>query len=98
MGQDGAGASHSRVDRRCIPLVDFGEEMLKAHEAFAERVDLYAQRFGPVSPDTLALLAQAAYFCWFEAEFESDLLSLCGAIGRGCPSAIRLCQQVTAER
>lgn len=98
MTQDVAGPACEFAVHPCIPLVEFAQAMLGAHDAFAERVGHFGHRFGSVSPDTLALLAQAAYFCWFEAEYEADLLSLCLAIGQMKPSSVLICQQISVQR
>ena len=69
------------------------------HDAyFAGRVRRFENRFGPADADTLAVLAQAAYFCWFEKEYEADFLNVCCAIDRGHPTSMYLCLQITPAR
>ena len=84
--------------QRVIKLQEFSKAMLEADDAFADRVRHFERRFGSADADTLAILAQAAYFCWFECEYESDLISICRAIGMGKPTSMYHCVQVSPER
>jgi len=72
---------------------------MRAHDhGFADRVRVFEDRLGQVDCRTLAVLAQAAYFCWFEQEYERDFLEVCRAIGSGVPTSLYLCGQVTPQR
>ena len=88
----------SHVAERIIPLLDFARAMREEDAVFAQRVQAFEERFGPASDDSLSVLAQAAYLCWFEGEFEDDLLSTCKAIGTGRPTHLYLCSQITPAR
>lgn len=84
--------------QRVISIKEFARAMLGADSAFAQRVRTFESRFGEVDADTLAVLAQAAYLCWYECDYASDLLSTCRAIGTAKPTSIHHCAQVTPER
>ena len=62
---------------------------------FAERVAALEGQFGCVSDDMLCVLAQSAYICWYEGEFEDDLMATCRAIGTGKPTYLYLCSQIS---
>jgi hypothetical protein len=72
--------------------------MLEADSAFAERVQHYDEQFGAADADMLAVLAQAAYLCWFHCEHSNDLIETCRAIASGRPTSMHLCLQVTPKR
>jgi hypothetical protein len=72
--------------------------MLTSDAGFAERVRRFEDVFGGTDADSLAVMAQASYFCWFEVEYERDYLEVCRAIGSGKPTSLYLCRQVTPER
>jgi len=77
---------------------EFAQAMLESDEGFAERVRSFEDAFGKADPDTLAVMAQASYFCWFEVEYERDYVEVCRAIGSGKPTSLFLCRQVTPGR
>ncbi len=81
-----------------VPLAQFAKDMLETDVVFADRVRNIEKQFGAADDDTLAVLAQAAYFCWFEFEYENDLVEVCRAIGVGKPTSMHLCLQVSPER
>lgn len=84
--------------QRIVPIRAFARAMRERDAAFAERVRGFESRFGPVDEDTLAVLAQASYFCWFEVEYERDYIEVCRAIGAGSPTSLYLCRQVSPGR
>jgi len=81
-----------------VSIKKFAEAMFETDIVFAERVRKFEKSFGTVDSDTLAVLAQATYFCWFECEYERDYVEVCRAIGTGKPTSLFLCRQVTPER
>jgi hypothetical protein len=81
-----------------IPMADFARAMREADPGFAARVRGYEARFGRADPDTLAVLAQASYYCWFTCDYAPDFLHVCEAIGAGVPTSLRLCGQVSPRR
>jgi hypothetical protein len=86
------------VKQHLISITEFAQALLEADSKFAERVQYFQTRFGIVDLDTLAVLAQATYFCWFEHEYERDYIEVCRAIGTGRPTSLFLCRQVTPAR
>jgi hypothetical protein len=86
------------VTQRIVPMRAFARAMLKSDEGFAERIRRFEDAFGKVDADTLAVMAQASYFCWFEVEYERDYVEVCRAIGSGKPTSLFLCRQVTPKR
>jgi hypothetical protein len=78
------------VRQHVIPMSEFAQAMRKTSESFAKRVGEFE--------DTLAVIAQATYFCWFEVEYERDYLDVCRAIGFGRPTSLNLCGQVSPRR
>ena len=86
------------VPQHTVSLVEFAQAMFEADGGFAERVRAFEERFGPVDDDTLAVLAQAAYFCWHNRQYRDNLMQLCRAIGTGKPTRLFSHCQVTPER
>lgn len=86
------------VRQRIIPMIEFAQAMRKSSESFAKRIREFEAAFGTVDPDTLAVIAQATYFCWFEVEYEKDYFEVCRAIGLGSPTSLYLCGQVSPRR
>lgn len=84
--------------QRVIPIEEFAKAMLEVDDVFAKRVEGFDERFGPSDYQTISVLAQAQYFCWFEREYERDYLEVCRAIGRGKPTSLFLCRQITPAR
>ena len=85
------------IRQRIVDMKEFARAMLAISDRFAERVRDFEAHF-PVNDDTLAVMAQASYFCWFEAEYEQDYTEVCRAIGLGRPTSFYLCRQVTPRR
>lgn len=83
------------VVQQTTSLKLFAQAMCERNESFAQGIRSYEEAFGPVDEDGRALLAQAAYFCWFHGEYQGNLLSTCRAIGSGRASYLYLCGQVT---
>ncbi|HJN15123.1 MAG TPA: hypothetical protein QGH10_06525 [Armatimonadota bacterium] len=81
-----------------IPFLEFAKAMLERDPGFARRVASFEERFGPVSDDMLAVLAQAAYLCWGNLEYRENLREVCRAIGSGEPTSLRYHRQITPER
>ncbi len=81
-----------------IPISEFADAMRESDAIFAERVAAFAERFGCVSHDMLGVLAQSAYICWFECEFEEDLVATCRAIGSCRPTSLYICGQISPQR
>ncbi len=79
-------------------MLDFARAMREADPGFAARVQQFEARFGRADADTLAVLAQASYFCWFTWDYEQGFLRVCEAIGAGKPTSLRLCAQVSPAR
>ena len=86
------------VRQHIIPMSEFAQAMYKSDKGFAERVRGFERVFGKVDTDTLAVMAQASYFCWFEVEYEQDYTDVCRAIGMGRPTSLHLCRQLTPQR
>jgi hypothetical protein len=85
--------------QQMIPLTDFAKAMrANADDSFAARVDEYESQFGKTDEDTLAVLAQAAYYCWGNYHFKDNLLQVCAAIGSGKPTSMYLHGQVAPCR
>ena len=84
--------------QRLIPITEFAAAMLETDAGFRERVRCFETRFGPADAETLAVLAQTAYLCWFECEYKRNFVGACCAIGGGRPTSLTLCGQVTPER
>jgi len=72
--------------------------MREAGGSFAERVELFESRFGPVTDEMLAVLAQAAFLCWVNVEASGNLLAVCEAIRAGKPTPHTYHCQITAAR
>ena len=79
-------------------MTEFAEAMLQRSPGFASQVRTFEREHGPAGDDTLAVLAQASTFCWYEVEYERDYLDVCRAIGAGKSTSLFLCRQVTPER
>lgn len=86
------------VTQRTVPIREFARAMLESDGGFAERVRRFEDVFGSTDTDSLAVTAQASYFCWFQVEYERDYVEVCRAIGSGKPTSLYLCRQVTPER
>ncbi|MBT3269709.1 hypothetical protein HN371_21370 [Candidatus Poribacteria bacterium] len=83
--------------RAHVPLSDFADAMMHADDAFAAKVRAHETRFGHAD-GMRAVLAQAAYNCWYHVEYRANLREICRAIGEGKPTSLALCGQVTAVR
>lgn len=86
------------VTQRVVSIADFARARREAGGQFAERVEQFESRFGPVDDDRLAVLAQAAYLCWNNVQAESNLFALCEAISRGKPTSQYYHCQITPDR
>jgi|TARA_Y100000310_G_scaffold336275_1_gene420365 hypothetical protein len=86
------------IRQRIIPISEFAEAMRASDDNFAARVHRFEQTDGQADSDTLAVLAQACYFCWFEIEYERDYLNVCRAVGAGKPTSLYLCRQISPRR
>jgi hypothetical protein len=84
--------------QRVLSLSAFAQAMLDTDDAFARRVRAFEAQHGRADVDTLAVMAQASYYCWFAVEYECDYLGVCRAIGTGSPTGLHLCRQVTPAR
>ncbi|MFH1567018.1 MAG: hypothetical protein ABIL09_03395 [Gemmatimonadota bacterium] len=84
--------------QQATSLRAFAAAMLAADPAFAEALARYQASCGEADADRRALLAQAAYFCWYHGEYQANLLSTCRAIGAGRPTHLYLCGQLTPAR
>ncbi len=84
--------------QQIVPMTELARDMLATEDVLAERVRRFEKRFGPVSSETLAVMAQASLFCWYENEYERDFLEVCHAIGREKPTSQFLCGQVSPAR
>jgi hypothetical protein len=84
--------------QRVISLREFAKAMIEADDAFAHRVQDFERCFGPADADTLALLAQAATFCWHNHEYRANLAELCRAVAKGVPTTLYSHCQVTRGR
>ena len=81
-----------------LSMVELAQAMRDSDPTFALRVARFEEEFGSVDANTLGVMAQASYFCWFEIEYEQDYLDVCRAIGTGQPTSLYLCQQVSPRR
>lgn len=95
---DGEVMSMMSVRQQIIPMSNFAAAMLASDQDFARRVSKFERSFGKSDSDTLAVLAQACYFCWFEIEYEEDYSNVCRAIGTGKPTSLYLCRQISPQR
>jgi hypothetical protein len=86
------------VVQTSLSLEAFAVGMRRDCPGFAQRVHRFEERFGPVDANILGVLAQAAFFCWFENEYEQDFIEVCRAIGQGKPTTMYLCCQITPQR
>lgn len=86
------------LTQRATSLRAFAGAMRASDAGFADRLDGFAARFGPLTDDGLALLSQAAYFCWFHVEYQANLLATCRAIGADRPSYLYLCGHLSPLR
>jgi hypothetical protein len=86
------------VRQHIIPISEFVEAMIETDISFAKDVTRFEESFGTIDKDTLSVLAQARYFCWFEVEYVKDYFEVCRAIGSGNPTSFYLCRQVTPRR
>ena len=86
------------VVQQIIPMIEFAQAMLERSPGFAGRVRKFEREHGPADDDTLAVLAQANHFCWYEIEYTRDYLDVCRAISIGEPTSLHLCRQVTPKR
>ena len=78
---------------------DFAEAMLRhAGDGFPYRVRQFESRFGRADQDTLAVLAQAAYYCWGNCHYRDNLPQVCMAINTGRPTSMYLHNQVRPRR
>lgn len=84
--------------QRGVPLAEFAEAMRRADSGFAARVERFESRFGAAGPQRLAVLAQAAYFCWGNCASRQDLPRVCRAIAGGRPTLFHYHRQITPER
>lgn len=84
--------------QQIVQMTEFARDVLATDDVFAERVRRFEGRFGHVSSQTLAVMAQASLFCWFDNEYERDFLEVCHAIGQEKPTSQFLCGQVTPAR
>lgn len=81
-----------------VPIREFAKAMLAASPPFADRVRRFEAEFGPAGADTLAVLAQASFFCWGNAEYQKDLAEVCLAIASERPTSFSYHRQVTPRR
>lgn len=86
------------IRQQIISMGEFAQAMLASDQDFARRVHRFEHTFGKIDSDTLAVLAQACYFCWFEIEYEQDCFNVCRAIGTGKPTSLYLCRQISPPR
>ena len=81
-----------------VSAVEFARAMRAQGGSFAETVVRFEARFGAVDDEMLAVLAQAAFLCWHNADLEKNLLALCTAIRTGKPTVHYYHCQITAQR
>ncbi|MBD3182566.1 hypothetical protein GF312_09760 [Candidatus Poribacteria bacterium] len=86
------------VNQASISIIDFGKAMLKMDYRFKVRVKDFEKKFGKVNDNTLAIMAQAAYFCWGNAEYKNNILHICKAVRTGKPTYLIYHNQLTPER
>ncbi|MHC4481026.1 MAG: hypothetical protein ACYS1C_08695 [Planctomycetota bacterium] len=86
------------VKQRTVPVGEFARAMIEADQGFAQRVRRFEEAHGSVEADTLGVLAQAYYFCRFNAEYEGNLSALCRAIAAERPMPFYCHCQVTPAR
>ena len=79
-------------------MTEFASAMLAADSGFADRVRHFEKCLGRGDADTLAVLAQSAYFCWGNQEHQSNLIEVCHAIRTGKPTSMFYHAQITAAR
>ena len=84
--------------QRVIPIKEFAEAMLETDSGFTDRVRRFEERFGKADSDTLAVLAQAAYFCWGNNEYRNGIVEVCRAIKAGRPTSFFYHGQITPRR
>ena len=81
-----------------VSTVDFAKVMREVGGSFAERVERFETRFGPVNDDMLGVLAQAAFLCWVNVKAPGNLLAVCEAIQAGKPTPHTYHCQITPAR
>jgi len=87
------------ITQHITPIDEFAAAMLAADEDFASRVKAFEDRFGPVDPATLGLLAEAAHFCDVHCDHPTNLSELCRAIGSETPDAsFYHCGQISPDQ
>ncbi len=79
-------------------MVEFAQGRLEECPEFARRVRQFEKSFGAVDDSTLGVLAQTAFFCYFEVEYRQDFLHACRAIGMGSPTSQYSCCQLSPAR
>ena len=84
--------------QQVVPMHQFAQAMLEADSDFAARVQRFADRFGAVDANGLAVLAQAIYCCWGNAEYRDNFIGVCGAIGAGRPTSFYYHCQIAPAR
>ena len=84
--------------QKTVPVVSFAKVMQDAGGSLAESVKHFASRFGTVHEELLAVLTQAALFCWVNVEAPSNLFAVCEAIRTGSPVRHYYHCQVTPGR
>ena len=85
--------------QQTIRMADFAKAMVQhAGDSFPDRVRQFESRFGKADDDALAVLAQAAYYCWGNCRYRDNLLQVCTAINTGRPTYMYLHNQVGPAR
>lgn len=84
--------------QRASSLRAFAAAMLRDSPDFAAAVRAFESHGNAGGEADRALLAQAAFNCWFHSEYQANLLATCRAIGSGSPGHLYLCGHVTPAR
>jgi len=86
------------VCEACVSLRAHAQALYCDDHAFAAKVDQYEAHFGRADDDLLAVFAQAATFCWHNAEYRENLAHLCRAIGTLRPTWLYAHCQISPRR
>ncbi|MHC5033564.1 MAG: hypothetical protein ACYTFZ_00805, partial [Planctomycetota bacterium] len=87
-----------KAKQNVVSVKEFAEAMRGADGLFDKRVQGFEKQFGKADADTLGVLAQANYFCRYNAEYEKNLTQVCRAICAGKPTSFYCHCQLTPER
>ncbi|MHA2281806.1 MAG: hypothetical protein ACXAC5_13265 [Promethearchaeota archaeon] len=83
---------------KTISLISFAKAMFDKKREFFSLVKDFEKDFGQVNDEMLGILAQTAFFCYFNNQYKENLLNTCKAIGSGQPNRLYLHRMISPER